>query len=258
VKRSASFLLGALVLGASGIGAQTARDTLHARAQKVPTDSVTYSLVRYCALSSQLTYMRPGCRNYAKLATNEVALTQTTFPFPPACIRGDTTTSPVYTVVGKCQPEPIDTTSRRYVSSTLTSLGTSPAVLVASPPIEWTAIIFGARWIWKASQVANPSVADTAAFYQQFSTNGLKAVALDIAADNGYAVWLNGQLLVDSLNVVNQTTYQRSARFTLPPTAIVIGTNTLLMVVRNAGDPSATSPAQNPAGLLYALTIGTP
>lgn len=259
--RSLSALLGALVIGASGmhgLSAQTARDSSHARAQKTPIDSITSGLVRYCVLTTQVSYMRPACRNYANLAMNEAALTATRFPFPPVCVSGDTSVSSAYTVVGKCGPEPVDTSSRRYVSGPATSLGIGLAVLVAAPAPEWTAIILGARWVWKASQVANPVVADTASFYQQFSTSATKPVTIDIAADDGYAIWLNGRLLVDSLGVVNQTTFQRSARYTLPQTALIVGTNTLLMVVRNAPSPTATSPLQNPAGLLYALTIGSP
>jgi hypothetical protein len=139
-----------------------------------------------------------------------------------------------------------------------TSLGNGPAVLVASPPAAWLATIPGAQWVWKAAQVANPVVADTATFYQSFNTAALKPVTLEIAADDGYAVWLNGRLVVDSLGAINPTTFTRVAHYTLPQTALLVGGNMLLVAVRNAPSPTATSPDQNPAGLLYALTIGTP
>lgn len=246
----------ALVGIGAQLAAQTARDSSHVRVQKPPVDSVSGFLVRYCPTSSAVSYSKAACRNYTRLATNEAALTATAYPFPPACVRGDTTTSPAYTVVGRCAPETVDTSSRRYVSGSATSTGTGNAALVASPPTQWTTAIAGAQWIWKAPQVADPTMADTATFYQQFSTDATKPVTLDIAADNGYAVWINGRLMVDSLSTI--TSYQRAAHFVVPQTSLMVGVNTLLIAVRNAGDPNATSPAQNPAGVLYALTIGTP
>jgi hypothetical protein len=253
-----AILLGAAVAGiASQLAAQTSRDTLHTRAQKTSIDSIASGLDRYCALKSRLSYMLPACRAYQRLSVNEAALTTTTLPFAPACVRGDTTTSPIYTVVGLCQPEPIDTTARRYVSGPTTSLLSGLATVVTGPQ-QWTATIPGAQWVWKSATLGDPTRADTANFYQSFTATATKPVSIDIAADDGYAIWLNGRLIVDSLGVVNQTTYQRSAHFTLPQTALVVGANTLLFVVRNAPSPAATSPSTNPAGLLYAVTLVVP
>jgi hypothetical protein len=147
--------------------------------------------------------------------------------------------------------------TQRYVSDANTVVNGQPAAFVLSPPAAWTASISAARWIWSTPTVLDPTRQDDEVFTRTFSaTSSTIAATIEIAADDGYRIAVNGQLVVDSIATVNPTTFSSVAHYTIPRTALLVGQNTLTITVRNfpSADPN---PANNPAGLLYSLTVAS-
>ena len=117
----------------------------------------------------------------------------------------------------------------------------------------WTADIPGASWIWATELVENPMETETYNFTRTFDVNGVVSLAtLDIATDNTYRVYLNGEFVGEDLNENN---FQLATQDQHDVTSfMVMGENTLVVEVTNIGVQGST-PQGNPAGLLYKLTI---
>jgi hypothetical protein len=151
--------------------------------------------------------------------------------------------------------DPCTTSQISVISGTSDKIGGSlaPAVPVQTPlNSAWTAAIpTGAIWIWSASTVAHPTQDETFTFIKKFSVSGTaSATQLVLAADNTYSVSLNGHLIGSSnaeRNFITDTTY------TVDPSFFYNGMNTLVFTIKNLALANATS-AQNPAGVVYALT----
>lgn len=125
------------------------------------------------------------------------------------------------------------------------------ATLVQTPyPAAWTASIPGATWIWNTSQVADPLLDQTFTFNRTFYWFGPIGTAnLQIAADNLYWVYLNGNLIATS---PNDHTYDNAQTIDLAGN-IADGKNILEIKVENL--PNTGSPEDTSAGLLYQLSI---
>ena len=150
------------------------------------------------------------------------------------------------------------TVSSTYNASWVTTTSTgSTAALVATPyDPRWTASIPGASWIWATPVVDNSLVNEAYTFDKTFTVNGTPTAAtLDINADNSYSVAVNGVTVASNPTELNYFV-QNEGQFNIA-SALHNGTNTIAITVANFGVPSST-PQDNPAGLLYKLTIETP
>lgn len=123
---------------------------------------------------------------------------------------------------------------------------------VGTPDPRWSAtgIILGATWIWNTSQVDDPLLDQTFTFNRTFYWFGPADTAnLQIAADNLYWVSLNGNLIATS---PHDHTFNDPQLINLTG-SIVNGANILEIRVENV--PNTADPQDNPAGLLYKLSI---
>lgn len=121
---------------------------------------------------------------------------------------------------------------------------------------NWTDDIEDATWIWDSYYVENPEQNETRTFRETFTIGEPVAGNLEVAADNGYVVYLNGsevqdRSLPDYSNNFADHTYESNLDVT---SFLQNGTNTLEIVVTNKGDDDSNSVA-NPAGLLYKLSV---
>jgi hypothetical protein len=117
----------------------------------------------------------------------------------------------------------------------------------------WTASIPGATWIWSSDPVATPTtIDDTKTFDKTFTISGpVSTASLDIAADNFYTVSVNGIQVGSEQSDPNNFQLATQDHYTV--TNLVSGVNTIKVVARNMGVAGST-PASNPAGILYKLT----
>lgn len=191
-------------------------------------DSTRADLRRYCKTSKPLAYLCP-------IDTLRLAHVSSAIQIPPPT-------------------SIVDVSYHRYVSGSQTP----GAMLVQLPPfVWWTATIPDAQWIWKSAAVADPTIADSASFTLSIPGAPTAPMTIALAADNGYAISVNNHLIVDSLSLTGTAPFASVASYTVPSTALIAGTNRVVLSVRNAAAPTATSPDQNPAGLLYAITVGS-
>ncbi|MEM9336485.1 MAG: DUF642 domain-containing protein [Patescibacteria group bacterium] len=118
---------------------------------------------------------------------------------------------------------------------------------------NWTADIDDATWIWNSEFVENPDQDETYTFKETFTVSGPHTGLLEVAADNRYKAYLNGELVIDRSGQNNnfQSHTQTSKDVT---SALVEGNNELVIEVTNVGNQNANN-RQNPAGLLYKLTV---
>lgn len=120
----------------------------------------------------------------------------------------------------------------------------------------WTANIPGATWIWEANPVkqADTTVNVSYTFRKTFTWFGPisgATIHLAVASDNMYVVYLNGtQVGADA----SENNFSSADTIVSIDDNIIQGTNTLEVVVTNKAMVGGT-PAGNPAGLLYKLTI---
>jgi hypothetical protein len=138
------------------------------------------------------------------------------------------------------------------VSDELTMTGEGNAVATYVHP-AWTAEIEGATWIWATEFVETPEVEETYTFTRTFHVHGtVESAILDIATDNSYRVYINGEFVGEDLSEKN---FQLETQDQHDVTSyIVMGDNTLEVEVTNFGVPGST-PQSNPAGLLYKLSV---
>ncbi len=141
-------------------------------------------------------------------------------------------------------------------------VGPFPHVAVAiTPNPAWTAAVSNpnAEWIWWAETPVSEYEIDTQyTFTKTFDWWGPISGAtlnLALASDNGYAVYLNGNLVgadpgEQNYNLAGQDSYSGAQ---IAP-FIIQGENTLMFVVDNAARPSGQT-WNNPGGLLYSFEI---
>lgn len=117
---------------------------------------------------------------------------------------------------------------------------------------NWTHDIADATWIWDSFYVEDPEATTTRTFKETFTVTEVGAAELDIAADNTYTVYINGDLVAEHLNANN---YQTPDEYDVT-SFIDEGENELEIIVTN--NPLDNSiPKTNPAGLLFRLEIET-
>lgn len=133
-----------------------------------------------------------------------------------------------------------------------------PAVLVSTINPAWTASVPGASWIWWTDPTpeAEKGIDTTYTFRKTFTWMGpISGATLNLAtaADNGYEVRLNGNLIGSDPSEQNYNAAGQDS-YTGFSSAIVQGTNTLEIKVKNMLRPAGQT-WDNPGGLLYRLTI---
>ena len=117
----------------------------------------------------------------------------------------------------------------------------------------WTATIDDADWIWADPQVQNPEGTETYTFQETFEVDGPTNAILEVAADNGYVIYINGEEYEDRSGIGNN--YQTHSQKTFDITSeLKSGTNTLAIMVTNNAQSGGTY-VSNPAGVLYKLTL---
>lgn len=117
---------------------------------------------------------------------------------------------------------------------------------------NWTHDINGATWIWDSFYVEDPEATTTRTFKETFNVTEVGAAELDIAADNTYTVYINGDQVVERLNANN---YQTPDEYDVT-SFIDEGDNELEIIVTNIGTDDSIAKS-NPAGLLFRLEIET-
>ncbi|MFD4668727.1 family 78 glycoside hydrolase catalytic domain [Lentzea sp. NPDC058450] len=120
------------------------------------------------------------------------------------------------------------------ISAALIAISTVIAVPAAAAPADFS----GARWIWYPE--GNPAVsapAETRYFRRTFTqpAGQVGDARLTVTGDDTVDVWLNGEPLAASARTTDS--WQRSVSVDLR-SALVTGTNTLAVAVRNAGGPA--------------------
>ncbi len=112
----------------------------------------------------------------------------------------------------------------------------------------------GATWIWSTEKVTNPSIDQSETFIRNFTWNGpitTATISFEMAADNRVWIELNGSNVYTSPIEHN---YEVPATVNIS-TKIQQGANVLKIKVENIGIQGST-PEQNPAALIYKLSIG--
>ncbi|MBD3389183.1 MAG: hypothetical protein GF416_08820 [Candidatus Altiarchaeales archaeon] len=118
----------------------------------------------------------------------------------------------------------------------------------------WTANIPGATWVWSEDPISDTTVEVEEEFTRTFYVmNDLDSAILDIAADNSYEVYVNGDLACDdqtekNFNLAGQDQCDLTSYMDLD------AENTVTFKVKNWAVPGSTY-TSNPAGLLYKLVI---
>ncbi len=160
------------------------------------------------------------------------------------------------TCAGDPAPQCKEDASAEYVSDATTMVGANPAVPLSFIHSGWTATIPGATWIWATDPVESPTNdADlTKVFTKTFSVVGTPTGGqLMVAADNNYSVKVNGNVVPVSFD---QNNFQAETQDSYDVSAFLVsGVNTLEISVTNWETGQDANPANNPAGLLYKLTL---
>ena len=108
-----------------------------------------------------------------------------------------------------------------------------------------------AKWIWAGVKVGDPAHDRTVTFVKSFDLSAIPSSAtLELAADNGVTVRVNGTVVVDK--ITEEHNYASTVSY--PITNLKVGTNELKITVQNFAMPGGTYDT-NPAGLLYWLHI---
>ena len=139
------------------------------------------------------------------------------------------------------------------VSNTLDMVDSHPAVL-AFVHASWVHTLESvAKWIWSENPTANTTSNVTKVFTKTFSlVNVPTSASLELSADNGYLVKVNGVTVDDRLaNPTYEHNYDNV--HTVALTGLVAGDNTIEVTVANFA-LSGSDGASNPAGLIYKIT----
>lgn len=151
---------------------------------------------------------------------------------------------------------PVETQQCNIISDTTNIIedGTTPATETWVHP-NWIQSIASslAKWIWNSEKVIDPTIEETETFTKTFTVGGpIESADIQIAADNGYKLEINGDLVVDKLAIENNFSALQGP--TDVSSFLDNGTNTIKFTVKNLARPGETA-TQNPAGLLYNLTV---
>lgn len=120
---------------------------------------------------------------------------------------------------------------------------------------DWTATIPGATWVWETATVTDPETATTRTFMETFTVATPTSAVVEIAADNGYLLYVNGTLVADRSLPTYVNNFQTHTQNDYDIMSFLqSGTNTMKVVVTNEGVPNANY-LQNPAGVLYRLEV---
>jgi len=135
------------------------------------------------------------------------------------------------------------------VSDVTTEVGGNPATLTWIHPAWTTELVSGtAEWIWDAT--VEPRNGETLTFTKKFNVDNVPTLAtLKVAADNGYTVSLNGNPL--TCDGTGDSNFSSVDTCSAP---VIVGVNTLTFTATNAPWDTDSS-TENPAGLIYELTI---
>lgn len=120
---------------------------------------------------------------------------------------------------------------------------------------NWTASIPGAEWIWETYRVIDTTVNTVKTFEETFTVTDPTSAVLDIGADNGYRVFVNGVMVVDRSTYENNFQTHTQKTFTSEVMdQLVSGENTMRIEVTNKG-VARSNDRTNPAGVLYKLVV---
>ncbi len=180
-----------------------------------------------------------------------------TYVAPPAqCPQGDTGTPP------NCVPPPQEcSVTPVTVVSDATTADDSGTTTVITPtdldagilPGVWTTIS-GASWIWSNNYLADTTTVDkTEVFTKTFTIANAtsSAVTLDMSADNGYSISVNGTLL-DNSNFGVETNYSTDHTYDIS-NLVHQGSNTITFTVKNFA-LAGSGFHNNPGGLIYKIS----
>lgn len=142
------------------------------------------------------------------------------------------------------------------VSDTVTNQGEVPAVLVTFIHSAWntvTAALNPAKWIWGEDPVSPANTEKTETFTRTFSlVTAPTNATLEVSADNGFSVKVNGTALTPDLSGV-ETNYASVQSYDVA-SLLNEGENTIEFTVKNFAQSGGT-PTSNPAGLIYKLSV---
>ncbi len=146
-------------------------------------------------------------------------------------------------------------------SSTVTCVANDPIVSYSGDgsmagasiitPNDLWAHLPGSSWIWGAP-ITDGSIDTTEDFSTSLNVTGtVTSATLEFAADNTAVVMLNGTQIASTLSFADITTVN------IATTTFNSGVNTLSFSVTNIGGGGDPNPLNNPAGLLYKITVNT-
>lgn len=136
----------------------------------------------------------------------------------------------------------------------LTKVGASAAKVVGEF-IHDSWLEAAGQWIWKDTGTSVEDAEDgvTETFIRTFEVVGTPMGAtLEVAADNKLTVKVNGETLV---TLADEDNYSATTTVAVPADMLVGGENEIEFVVENIDHESLNTPTDNPAGLMYVLTV---
>ena len=151
----------------------------------------------------------------------------------------------------KEQPKQCDVVSD---STNIVENSNTAAVELSSVHSSWVSSISNslAKWIWSEEPVSDPTSDKTEIFTKKFNVGGnVTSANIQMAADNGYKLEINGNVVVDNLSTSNYSSLQGPVDVS---SYLVDGENTIKFTVKNFKQVGGTTES-NPAGLLYDLTV---
>ena len=186
------------------------------------------------------------------------ALASNTLPDAPQ-LTDETGHNVIVVINAECPAAPKECTlvsDTGTLANTGQGVGHQPSVLVSTINPAWTALLDGASWIWGEDPITQYDAVHgkTEVFTKSFHLDAVPSDAtLTIAADNEYTVLVNGVQVAQNLTEFNYTAAGQ-ATIDIPAADLVQGANKMVITVTNMPMVGGT-PATNPAGLLYTLTI---
>jgi len=155
------------------------------------------------------------------------------------------------TSVGSTTPCTVASTTIVSDTSVMTGDETN-AVAVSFIHPYWTTIP-GATWIWGTDPTENPDQDTTFTFTKTFTLSTTSPATFEIAADNTFSASINDHVIDTQTGADN---FSAVHTYTIDPSWLIEGSNTLSITVTNTGAPGQTDPQRNPGGLTFKLTVG--